>query len=83
MAIYAVIEQNKVINVCVADETDNKPSNWVLLDNPIAGIGWDYVDGVFVDKRPQPDVVHVPQPTKEDLLAQLRQLQQQIASLSE
>lgn len=86
MAIYAVVKDNKVINTCVATEEDIKPHNWVLLDNPSAGIDWDYVDGVFVDNRVFEAPLtksQVSTPTKEELLAQLALLQQQIASLSE
>lgn len=86
MATYAVIENQKVVNICVATEEDIKPHNWVLLDNPSAGIDWDYVYGVFVDNRvfeAPLTTSQVSTPTKEELLAQLALLQQQIAALSE
>mgnify|MGYP006275352899 CR=1 FL=1 len=83
MAIFAVIEQNKVVNTCVADENDIKPDNWILLNHPNAGVGWDYVNGSFIDNRPQPLSAFSEQPTKEYLLTQLTVLQQQISNLAE
>lgn len=51
--IYAIVIDNKVTNVVLWDGE----SNWEhegdaveLTDN--AGIGWDYIDGKFVDNRP-------------------------------
>jgi hypothetical protein len=50
---YAIIQAGKVINVVLW----NGKSTWQyegelveLTDN--AGIGWDYIDGKFVDNRP-------------------------------
>lgn len=80
MQNYAVIENGKVVNVCVATAEDEKPANWVLCQS--GGIGWDYVNGQFVDNRPQPEFVAPPDPTKEQLLAQLNALQAQIQALT-
>lgn len=80
MANYAVIENGKVVNICIAEPSDIKPSNWILCES--AGIGWDYVDGKFIDNRPVPEVVEVPLPTKEQLFAQLQVLQAQIQTLT-
>ena len=79
MPNYAVIENGKVVNMCVASGEDVKPNNWVLCEN--GGIGWDYISGQFVDNRPvlAPEVA--PAPTKEQLLAQLQALQAQINAL--
>jgi hypothetical protein len=51
--IYAIVIDNKVTNVVLWDGE----SNWEhegdaveLTDN--AGIGWDYIDGKFLDNRP-------------------------------
>jgi hypothetical protein len=80
MLTYAVIENGKVVNVCVATADDVKPSNWVLCTS--GGIGWDYTNGQFVDNRPKPDPVPAPAaPTKEQLLAQLNALSAQIQAL--
>jgi hypothetical protein len=52
MAIYAVIENEVVVNKCVAEPDDPKPNNWVLCDGP-AEIGWRYADGSFIDTKPE------------------------------
>ena len=79
MPNYAVIENNKVVNMCVASPEDVKPSNWVLCEN--GGIDWDYINGQFVDNRPVPAVIAPPAPTKEQLMAQLAALSAQIQAL--
>lgn len=80
MPNYAVIEGDKVTNMCVASVKDVKPDNWVLCEN--GGIGWSYIDGQFVDNRPKPDLAPAPAtPTKDELLAQLQALQAQIQAL--
>jgi hypothetical protein len=80
MPNYAVIENGKVVNMCIAEPEDIKPDNWVLCE--VGGIDWDYVNGQFVDNRPVPEVVTLPAPTKEQLLAQLQAIQEQIQSLT-
>jgi hypothetical protein len=79
MPNYAVIENEKVINLCVAEEADTKPQNWVLCAS--GGIGWDYINGQFVDNRPTPIEPEVTAPTKEELLARLNAIQAQIQAL--
>jgi len=79
MAKYAVIENGKVVNICLAESSDTKPDNWVLCES--GGIGWDYTNGQFIDNRPAPEVVTPPAPTKEELLAKLQELQTQIQAL--
>lgn len=81
MANYAIIENNKVANIVVADLDYAASQGWVALPEN-AGIGWDYINGQFVDNRPAPIVTPLPAPTKEELLAQLQALQAQINSLS-
>ena len=81
MANYAVVENDKVINVCIASEEDKKPNNWILASESVA-IDWDYVNGQFVDNRPISEVVATPAPTKEELLAQLQALTTQINALA-
>jgi hypothetical protein len=76
---YAIIENNVVTNVVVADHDYAAEQGWVFC--PSASIGWSFVNNEFV----KPEVttpVHV-LPTKEELLEKIQQLQQQIAALSE
>lgn len=79
MANYAVIENGKVVNLCVAEPSDTKPDNWVLCES--GGIGWDYTNGQFIDNRPIPAVEVPPAPTKEELLAELQALTAKINAL--
>ena len=80
MPNYAVIENGKVVNMCVATLSDIKPSNWVLCE--FGGIGWDYTNGQFVDNRPEPEQIVAPaEPTKEQLLAELQALTAKINAL--
>jgi hypothetical protein len=52
---YAVVGDGKVVNVVVWDGVQpydpGEGLELVVLDGP-GGIGWDYVDGQFVDSRP-------------------------------
>ena len=80
MPNYAVIDNNKVVNLCVASSEDPKPDNWVLCEN--GGIGWDYINGQFVDNRPVPPALEpAPAPTKEQLMAELAALTAKIQAL--
>jgi hypothetical protein len=82
MPNYAVIENGKVVNLCVATEEDVKPDNWVLCK--VGGIGWDYVGGEFVDNRPRPldpEIVPILEPTKAQLLAEVQALMAKINAL--
>jgi hypothetical protein len=78
--MYAIIENNLVVNSVVADEAYAAEQKWVLLPEG-AGIGWTYANGQFVDSRPAPEPVPVVQPTKEELLAQINALMQQVQAL--
>jgi hypothetical protein len=78
MANYAVIENGKVVNLCVAEPSDIKPDNWVLCES--GGIGWDYTNGQFIDNRPVVETT-TPAPTKEELLAELQALTAKINAL--
>jgi frataxin-like iron-binding protein CyaY len=81
MKIYAQIENGKVVNTVVANDEFAAQQGWVLCEN--GGIGWDYINGQFVDNRSKPEIETAPAaPTKEDLLAQLNALQAQIQALS-
>lgn len=81
MQNFAIIENGKVINVVVADLDYATEQGWISLPEN-AGIGWDYIDGQFVDNRPVTVVEPLPAPTKEQLLEQLLALQSQIEALS-
>jgi hypothetical protein len=55
MKTYAHIFDNKVVNVSLW----NGESDWIPDEDVVevpegmsAGIGWDYIDGEFVDNRP-------------------------------
>ena len=78
--MYAVIENDLVVNSVVADEVYAAEQGWVLLSEG-AGIGWSYVNGQFIDNRPTPEPVPDVQPTKEDLHAQINALMQQVQAL--
>lgn len=80
MPNFAVIENGKVVNTAVAEADYATTQSWVALPDS-AGIGWDYVNGQFVDNRPVLEVVTPPAPTKEELLAQLNALATQIQAL--
>jgi hypothetical protein len=74
-----IIKNGIVVNTIVVDSLDFMPG---LIEAPAGtGIGWSYVNGQFVDNRPQPEVVAPPAPTKEELLAQLNALSAQIQAL--
>jgi hypothetical protein len=56
-ALWAVIDGDLVVNTIVwdgkSDWTPPEATELVsLADHPHVGIGWDYVDGEFVDNRP-------------------------------
>lgn len=58
LKIYAHIVDGKVVNVSVWDgESEWTPVEEVveIPEGVTAGIGWDYIDGEFVDNRPQPE----------------------------
>jgi|688.fasta_scaffold895893_1 hypothetical protein len=51
---YAHIKDNKVVNVIVWDgESELSYSNELVLLTNNAGIDWDYIDGEFIDNRPE------------------------------
>ena len=56
---YAHIVDGKVVNVSLWDGvTPWTPAEEVveIPEGVTAGIDWDYVDGKFVDNRPQPEL---------------------------
>ena len=44
---YAIVADGVVINVIWVQPNQAKEFKAILLDNPDAGIGWRYADGVF------------------------------------
>ena len=48
--MYAIIENELVIDSVVADEIYAQERGWVLMPE-FAGIGWSYIDGVFIDRN--------------------------------
>lgn len=80
---YAIIEDNTVLNVVVAEPEFAIEKGWV--ECPIASPGWGYINDVFIEPEPLEISKPIEQKplTKEDLLNKLNILQQQIASLSE
>ena len=74
-----IIVDGKVSNTIEVDSLDFMPG---LVEATGGGIGWDYVDGQFVDNRPiPPEIVPTPEPTKEQLLAEVQGLLAKIEAL--
>jgi hypothetical protein len=54
---YALIENEKVVNVIVWDgELELLPDQTLVEVTDNAGIGWDYSGGKFTDNRPVTDI---------------------------
>ena len=64
MANYAVIENDKVVNAVVSDAEYAELQGWIILPDGV-GIGWDYIDGAFVDNRPALEPEPEPEPESE------------------
>ena len=79
MAKYAVVENGKVINTVVSEPEFAQEQGWISCD-PLVSVGFDYINGEFVNNMPVVVVEQV-QPSKEELLAQLQALQAQIGLL--
>lgn len=81
MPNYAIIENGKVTNTVVAEADYAAAQGWgeAVAD---VGIGWDYINGQFVDNRPKPAGPTAPAaPTKEQLMAELAALTAKIQAL--
>jgi hypothetical protein len=77
---YAIIENGVVVNVAVADAEFAAAQGWVSCPDTVQ-IGDTYDGQTFTPAPPAP-VVEPAKPTKEELLAKLQELQEQIAKLS-
>ena len=82
MNTFAIIENNVVVNIVIAEHEYAVQQGWVYC--PVGGIGWSYNEGVF--SAPESTIesteqIQRPTPTKEDLLVKLAALQQQIQAL--
>ena len=74
---YAIIEDGLVVNVVIG-QPELAP-NQILVECEKAGPEWTYADGVFTP--PVSVTPTVISPTKEELLAQLSELQSKIEAL--
>ena len=72
-----IIVDGKVNNTIIVDSLDFMPG---LVEATSGDIGWDYINGEFVDNRPV--AVPAPAPTKEQLLAELADLTAKIQALA-
>jgi hypothetical protein len=78
---YAVIENSLVVNTTVSDAEFAQSQGWIACPDDV-GIGWSYVNGQFVDNRPNPpEPEPAPAPTKEELMAELAALTAKIQAL--
>jgi hypothetical protein len=80
MPNYAIIENGKVVNTVVAEPDYAASLGWIELQGD-AAIDWDYINGQFIDNRPQLEIAQTPKPTKDELLAQLNLIAAQIQAL--
>ena len=57
--VFAVIEAGIVVNVVIWDGETEWPHEGeavLIPESSSAGIGWDYIDGEFVDNRPKSEL---------------------------
>ncbi len=59
MKKVAIIENNKIVNIAVAETTSLWPQAVEIPENSMVGIGWDYINGEFVapELEPVPTIV--------------------------
>lgn len=75
-----IIENGKVINTIVVDSLDFMPDLIEAPDN--TGIGWSYINGKFVDERPEILIpMPTPEQTKTELIEELRILTVKIQAM--
>lgn len=81
MPNFAVVSNNKVVNIVVAESDYATTQGWVSAPNSVC-IGFDYINNQFIDNRPpvvEPTLA--PEATKAELLAQLQALSDRIDAL--
>lgn len=82
---HAIIKDGKVINVALAEPDFALEQGWVECGDGVSK-GWSYDGSVFtapeIVESPVVEEVVPPAPTKEELLAQLQTLTEQIQSLT-
>jgi len=80
---FAIVENHQVVNVAVADEDFGLQQQWIPCPHHVE-IGWHLIGSEWVapviDLTPEPLIQ--PEPTLEDLLAQVNELQSKIIQLS-
>lgn len=79
MNAHQIDSSGIVVNTIVVDSLDFMPG---LIEATSGGIGWRYVNGVFVDDQPatlQPEPKRAP--TKEQLMIELAALTAKITAL--
>ena len=76
---YAIIEDNVVVNVVIADVEIAAVNGWG--ECPAAGPGWKFDGSTFTEPDPIPAPELIPATTKEQLMAQLAALSAQIQAL--
>lgn len=55
MAKYAIIESGKLANIVLAEHEYAQIQGWILLTGN-ADIGWDYINGEFIDNTPPANI---------------------------
>ena len=76
-----VITDGKVSNTIIVDSLDFMPG---LVEATSGDVGWDYIDGQFVDNRPVPvEPEPAPAPTKEQLMIELAGLAAKIQAIED
>ena len=76
---FAIIENGVVVNVTVG--VPSVLENQMVIECPIAGPGWIYQNGEFVEPATPTVVESISSPSKDELLAQLRLLESQIQQM--
>lgn len=79
-----IIQDGKVVNNVEVDNLHHPDGLLMVWASGNSDIGWDYIDGQFVDNRPAPPQPPTPPtPTKEELLMQIQALQTKVLAIVE
>jgi hypothetical protein len=82
MPNFAVLSNNKVVNIVVAESDYAATQGWVAAPAGVS-IGFDFTNNQFIDNRPPvTEPTPAPEPTKAELLAQLQALSDRIDALA-